>query len=106
MLLLEGVHYMLAGNDNLEAARQHRSPTLQVMPHRQAQQCLLYMSSAVVPVTTALHAASTCDMPVCQLKVLVLLHGCGSQTSRPIAVLNALHRPLVGTWPAASVACF
>ena len=33
MLLLEGVHYMLAGNDNVEAARQHRRPTLQVMPH-------------------------------------------------------------------------
>lgn len=33
MLLLEGEYYVLAGNDNLEAARQHRSPSLQVLPH-------------------------------------------------------------------------
>lgn len=62
------------------------------------------MSNAVVLANTALCAASTCYNPylsgLLQLywrpKVLVLLHGCGSQISRPFAVLSALRPPLIG----------
>ena len=63
MLLLDGEHYVLAGNDNLEAARQHRTSTMQV--------CLTAGTALHEQCCCARHralcAVSICYTPVWQL---------------------------------------